>query len=437
MASALAELQPNRVVSTADAEQANRELNHLPDLRYDRVGDSLLGDHLTFFSDNSATGASFAQSGLSLRQQGFYPGDPGVYSVEPGVPAYAYTGDPGTTTYRGDARQEIDFPINLGVAHLVPYAVGRYTAYSQGTTPTVASDGPTRTVPGRVPNTGPQNRLLGGAGVRLTTDFWRVDDAVESDLFDVHRIRHVITPEVTVFGSGQTVDQDRLYIYDPRVDALNDVQAAQIAVRQRWQTKRGGPGKWRSVDFITLDLYANLFANQPAARYRGPEDFRSVFLPSEPEYSIPRNTANADATWRVSDTTAVLAGLVQNLDYGKLATANLGVAVIRGDRLSYYLGTRYIAELDSDQATFELNYQLDRKYTLSASESVDLSQNRNVEYSASITRRFDNFSAAVNVYYDQTTNNEGFSFTVNPTGLGRGLGSSQVQQLQAAQGASG
>ncbi len=435
LASFLAEWQPNRVVSTADDEQENREVSHLPEVRYERVGDSVLADHLTFFSDNDAAGEKFVRSEQSLKQQGFYtvPVNP-PFVVEPGIPAYAYTGDPGSTTYRGDTRQEVDYPVNLGLLHVVPYAFGRYTVYSQGPDPTAKqSRSPLRTLPGTVANGTDQNRLMAGGGVRLTTDFWRVDDSIQSDLFDLHRLRHVVTPEVTLFASGQTVDQNRLYIYDPQQDALNDVQAAQVALRQRWQTKRGGPGKWRSVDFFTLDVYANLFANQPAIRYRDPADFRSVFLQSEPEYSIPRNTGNVDGTWRISDTTAVLAGVVHNLDYQKLATANIGVAVTRDERLSYYLGTRYIADLNSDVASFSATYQLDRKYSLNLAESVDLGQNRNVYYTASITRRFDNFSATVDAHYDQSTNDEGFGFNVSPLGLARGVGSSQVQQVQAAQ----
>ncbi len=424
VASFLTEWQPNRVVSIADYEQENREVSHLPELEYQRVGDSVAGDRLTFFSDNDVTGTKFVRSEQSLKQQGFY----GPF-VEPGLPAYAYTGDPGNTTFRGDFRQEVDYPINLGVLHVVPYVMGRYTVYNQGVTP-VGKVPTVLGIPERVTVSSDRNRLIGGGGVRLTTDFWRVDDSVQSDLFDIHRIRHVITPELNVFASGQTVDQDQLFIYDPSRDALNDVQAMQIALRQRWQTKRGGAGRWRSVDVLALDLYANLFANQPAARFRDPTDFRSVFLQSEPEYSIPRNTANADATWRISDTTAVLSSVVQNLDQHKLATASVGVAVQRGDRLTYFVGNRYIADLNSNVATFEASYQLDRKYTIGASESVDLAQSKNVYYIASITRAFDNFSAAIDVHYDESTNDSGFGFSLSPNGLARGLGSTQLQQQQ-------
>ena len=444
LASVLVEDQPNRVVTTADAEQSNREVNHLPELRYDRAGDSLLGDQLTTFTDTSADAVQFSRSSLPLfvikgnvdaGSQGFFRNQQPAPSAIPGLPNIAYTGDPGNTTFRGDARQEVDYPLHLGVINIVPYAVGRYTVYNEGVVPpslppkstaSAVEQFDTKNVPATVRTTSGENRILGGVGVRATTDIWRVDDAVESDLFDLHRVRHVISPEATAWVSGQTVDQDRVLIYDPSVDALNDVQALQLALRQRWQTKRGGPGRWRSVDFLSLDVYTNLFANQPDARLRDPVGFRSVFLQAEPEYSAPRNTANVDATWRISDTTAVLSSVVHNLDREKLATANIGVAVTRDERLTYFIGTRYISELNSNQATFEASYKLDRKYSVNGSESIDLAQNRNVYYNAQIIRQFDNFSASVNVSYDQSTNQSRFGFSVSPNGLARGLGSSEL-----------
>src|SRR5262249_35186520 len=147
-----------------------------------------------------------------------------------------------------------------------------------------------------------QNRFYLGGGLRISTALWRVYETINSDLFDIHRVRHVIEPEVNFFASTQSVDHNELFIYDSQVDQINDIQAAQIALRQRWQTKRGGPGRWRNVDFLTLGISADLFANQPPPAELAPQSFRGVFFPTLPEASIPRNSLNMDLTWRVSDT---------------------------------------------------------------------------------------------------------------------------------------
>jgi hypothetical protein len=415
----LAEAQPSRAISTADAEQENREISRLPELNYDRVGDSLLNDNLSFFSENTGSALKFVQNTQSLAQQGF----PSVYP--PGEPSFAYTGDPGDTVLRGDTRQELDYPINAGPFKVVPYVFGRYTTYSQGVVPPTIEP-QVKSIPKTVDVSGDINRVTGGGGVRLTTDFWKVDNTVESDLFDLHRLRHIVSPELNVFGSASNYDQSRVFVFDPETDGVNDIEAVQIALRQRWQTKRGGPGRWRSVDFFTLDLYGNFFGNQPLSRFRDPTDFRGLFFYSNPEASIPRNSANLNATWRISDSMTVLSDVEQNLDQQKLATASIGVAILRDTRLSYYIANRYIADLNSNVITFEIEYQLDNKYNLQATESLDLAQNKDVFYTFTLNRNFDNFLLSAQVYYDQATASHGFSVNIHPLGTGGNIGSNRL-----------
>jgi lipopolysaccharide export system protein LptA len=368
----LTEWQPNDLVTTSETVQEQREVEHIPEIGYHRVGDSFADDNLTFFSDNTGAGLRFSRSSATLLEQGFGPG------LVPGEPSFAYTGDPGTTTWRGDFRQEIDWPINAGPFKFVPYTFGRYTVYSQGVVPP-AVEPTTRTLPvGPVTRSSDQNRVMAGTGVRLSTAFWRVDDTMQSDLLDIHRLRHVIEPEINLFASAQTIDQSRLFIYDENVDAINDVQAVQLALRQRWQTKRGGPGRWRSVDVFTFNVYGNFFANQPDVRFRDPADFRGEFFSTEPETSLARNSANMDAQWRISDSMTLMGDASENLDYTKLATASLGLAVQRDERMSYFIGNRYIADLNSNIMTLEIYYELTRKYNVSFTQSFDFGRGHDV-----------------------------------------------------------
>ncbi len=422
----LAEWQPNDVITTADNVQEQREVERLPEVGYHRVGDSFADDSLTFFSDNTAGGLKFSESSATLRQQGFYPP-----VVLPGVPSYAYTGDPGDITWRGDFRQEIDWPINAGSIKAVPYVFGRYTVYSQGVQPVTPAAPLKSLLTTPVQTTSDQNRIMSGIGMKLSTAFWKVDNSIDSNLFDVHRVRHVIEPEANFFASAQTVDQNRLFIYDENVDAVNDIQAVQLALRQRWQTKRGGPGRWRSVDFFTFDVTGNFFANQPDPRFRDPVDFRGLFFSTLPEASLPRNSVNFDAQWRISDTMTLLADASHNIDKGKFATGSIGLAVQRGERLSYFVGNRYISDLNSNITSIEISYELTQKYVISLAQSFDFGQNKSVFYSATLSRKFDRFQAGISVYYDQTTNNQGFSFTLVPYGLRRGLGSDELNSVVA------
>jgi hypothetical protein len=404
---ALFQFQPNNVVTTAELEQEQFEVERIPQFGYHRIGDSFADDNLTFFSDNSVSRLRFNTTSATLTDQGFERnGNPATF-ITPGIASLGTTGIDDDPTYRGDFRQEVDYPLGAGPFKLLPYVVGRYTPYSNS------------------PTGGARDRLFTAAGLRISTAFWKVDNAAQSELFDIHRIRHVIEPELHLFASAQTTDRSDLFIYDEPIDAINDVQAVQLALRQRWQTKRGGPGAWRSVDFFTLNIEGNFFANKPTEpvfdpingpRLR-PSSFRGLFFPSLPETSQPRNSINTDATWRISDTTAILADAEYNTDASVLSTAAIGIAVRHDPRVTYYVGTRYIEALNSNITTFAVNYELSRKYALAFEQSFDFGQREDVSSSITVIRHFDRFFASFRIYYDSTNDEKGFSVNILPEGL--------------------
>ncbi len=393
----LAQFQPNDLVTTSDLYQEQFEVEHLPEVTYHRIGDSVVNDQFTFYSDNTISGLHFQKTRATLAQQGFFPYD------LPGQPSLGTTGVTGSTIYRADFREEVDYPINAGQFKVVPYVVGRYTAYSDS------------------PADGGQNRFFGGVGTKITTEFWKVDDSVRSELFDLHRMRHLIEPEINLFTSGTTVSRDNVFIYDEQIDPINDITAAQIALHQRWQTYRGGPGRWRSVDFLTLNVEADLFANKPSSKDLQPLGFRGLYYPSMPELSIPRNSINGDLTWRISDNTVLLSDFSQNLDKNRLATASIGLVLRRDEVTDLYVGNRYIADLNSNITTVALDYELSSKYTVNFSQSFDFGTGNNVETSVGVTRKFDAFFAVFRAFHNETTNQNGVGINVYPNGVGYGL----------------
>lgn len=423
-----AQAQPNDFVTTADQLQENFEVQRLPELGYHRIGDSIFDDNLTLFSDNTFSGLHFEESRASLGDLGFRTLSHGDHDptndtpVLPGIPAQGQTGINDDITYRGDLRQEVDWPMTLGPIRTMPYVMGRYTGYSDS------------------PSGSRKDRVLAGTGVRMMTSFWKVDDTAESDLFDIHRIRHVIEPEVNLFTSASNVNRDELFLYDQDVDEINDVSAAQIALHQRWQTKRGGAGQWRSVDVFSLNVSATWFTNRPdelgstnfptpTGHDNGvtPSGFRGLYFPSLPEASIPRSYVAADALWRISDTTVILSDANWNMDDQDLATTSIGLAVQRDVRLGYFLGTRYIGEINSTIASVAANYMLTTKYTLAFSESYNITDGQNETTNFTIIRNFDRFLVSLTIYYDAVEEQSGFEFGIFPTGLGYGLSSAAVE----------
>ena len=286
----------------------------------------------------------------------------------------------------------------------MPYVIGRYSAYSDS------------------PDQGTINRLFGAVGARVTTAFWKVDDTVQSQLLDLHRLRHVIEPELNVFTSGTTVDRSDVYVFDEQVDSINDLSAVQFGIRQRWQTYRGGPGRWRSVDFLTLNVEAVLFANQPGDDIINPVGFRGLYFPTLPETSVPRNAINADMTWRIADTTAVLSDVSWNADKRKLATASVGVVAQRDERLSYYVGTRYIDEINSNITTVAADYQVSSKYNLSFAQSFDFGLGENVVSSVAVVRKFDTFFLVFKAFSQRNDRPKRLRLQHQPPMAGRRVG---------------
>jgi hypothetical protein len=405
----LTEVPTRRFITNADESQEQTQVEKYPEVGYRRIGDSFGGDNFTFYSENSAAALAFKQADVPLVDLGF------IHSLTPGLPSYGETGVTEQTTFRGDTRQEVDYPVALGQFKFMPYVFGRYTGYTES------------------PENKDQNRVFGGTGIRINTAFWRVDDSAYSELFDIHRLRHVIEPEINLFTMGSSVPRQDVYDYEEDVDKLNDVSGAQLALHQTWQTKRGGPGQFRSVDLLTFNVEANLFTHQPSQTLLNPYGFRGLFFPSAPELSIPRNSINADSLWRVSDTTAILADEEYNLDQNELATASIGAAVQRDVRLAYFVGLRYIGQIDSTVASVAADYQLSLRYNLAFSESVDVATQKSEDSSVTLTRHFDRYYASITLYYDQINQQSGFRFGFIPEGVSKGVNSDQLSAVGMAQ----
>ena len=403
----LTTVQTNNVVTSADYLQENFEVQRVPQLGYHRIGEDVGNDQMTFFSDNTIERVNFNVSGENIGDLGFkFKKD-----VRPGIPSLGLVGQTGlngppdvteSTTDRGDFRQELDYPFSLGHFKVMPYVIGRYTGYSQ------------------TPEGDRRRPASSAAGIRFNTQFWNINNDVDSDFWDIHRTRHIVEPELHLFTSAENVTPDDLFIYDEDIDRIYDVSAMQLALRQRWETKRGGPGNWRTVDFFDFNIEANFFANQPPAADLNPTGFRSLFYPTAPELSTPRNGINSDATWRLSDTTVLLADAQYNMDEQNLATASIGMIAERGERTKYFLSLRYIEELDSEVATLAATYQLTAKYSIGGSFAYSFGDSTDIYSSVTFERKFDRYSVLFTAFHDADTGESGFNFGFYPEGLGTG-----------------
>jgi len=284
---------------------------------------------------------------------------------------------------RVDVREEIDLPLHVGPITLVPYALVRGTYWDDTA---VGFD--------------ERSRVYGQIGARANTHLWRVYNDVDSRLFDIHRLKHIVTPEVAFFaGDTNGVAPGELLPMDPDIEQhLMRQGGYSIGVRQRLETKRGRPGRRRTVDWMRLDVTAGGFRDTSTL----PADGR--FFTYRPEYGLARSFINADYLWNISDSTTLLSDLNHDPRTGQVGKASVSLNVARDPRLAYFGGVRYIRPLDSSVAMFGASYQLSRKYAVTFYEQYDLDfkGGDNLATQLTLTRKLPRWYLGLSVVFDQS-----------------------------------
>jgi hypothetical protein len=238
-------------------------------------------------------------------------------------------------------------------------------------------------------------------------------------VWDLHGLKHIITPEVTLFASENSgVRQEDVYLMDAVEQHISRMGGGSVGVFQRLQTKRYRRGQEQIVDWMRFNLVAGFFSQDDQdARTSGGD-----FFWYRPEHSLPRNFINGEYDWQISDTTALLGDFNYDTDSAAFAQASLGLAVSRDPRVRYYIGWRYLKDLDSSLATFGVNYKLSRKYSISFFEQYDMDYDgsTNVATSLTIVRQLPRWYAGVTfTYISGTTEGDdvGIMLTLWPEGI--------------------
>lgn len=326
-------------------------------------------------------------------------------------------------------RQEIDWPFQLGPIKLVPYGLGELGHWGEDV------DGEEI------------QRAYGQAGVRASLPMWQVYPNVEDDLFNVHGIAHKIVFQGEFLFAEATRDLEEFPLYDqldddqietfrhrfaeytfggaiparfderfyairsglgswvstPSFEIAEDLTALRMGVHQRWQTKRGFPGRRRILDWITLDTNLSLF----------PKEERDNFgeLVGLVDY---------DFSWHVGDRlTLVSQGLFDFFEDGQ-RVVNVGGFLSRPPRGSLFLGLRLLdGPVRSTVVSASYTYLMSPKWLSSAGISVDL-DNSNIGETLQITRIGESFLISAGVTVDNSRDNVGALLSIEPRFLPRG-----------------
>lgn len=329
-------------------------------------------------------------------------------------------------TGRFDLMQELSLPVPVGPVKVVPYALLDLTYYTRDLT-------------------GEDNgRAYGGGGVRASMPFSRLYPDVQSLLFNVHGINHKIvlsgnyyysesTDRYTLFpqldrlnddatdqsqrdirpiqpainpSSGYFLATSPLYdpqryairrLVDSRIDTLDHLEVVQLDVRQRWQTKRGFPGRQHIVDWMTLDLSTSIFPRKDRDNFGEP----LAFL----EY---------DWNWNVGDRTALYSsGWVDPIDHGP-RVFTVGASLNRTDRTTFALGYRAIEPINSHAVTGSVVYVFSPKYAMTAHSLYDFGTNQSLANALVLTRMGSDLQVSLGITYNALQQSFGMTLEVLP-----------------------
>ncbi len=316
------------------------------------------------------------------------------------------------SVWRFDSRHELAMPLTFGEDdgfHVTPFVVGRLTAYDSGFS-------------GFSPSEEDHTRLWGAAGVRLATTLSRVDDSIESRTFDLHRVRHVIEPGITLWHAGSSIDRVNLPVYDEDVESLVEGTMVRVGIDQKWQTQRGGVGRWRSVDVFTLRAEwvwssDDVDTKSPIGRY----------FEDRPEYSNPGEFYNIEALWQVSDAVGLAGRIVHDIDNREASYITGGIAINHGAEFFTTFDVRRIEVIDATVLGATASYAITPKYRLFADTSYDTVLGEFERISAGVERAFPNMSLRASIRHNNAQGDTSFGFSFAPRGVpGGGFGFSGI-----------
>jgi hypothetical protein len=393
---ALAFLGKGRINSFAD------ELEESPSAEFHLTGQSLFDDRFTFYSDSQA--GQFRQrigdehsTVISDEQFGF-----------------------------ASHRSEIDMPMAGGGFKAVPYLAG-----------TVGYDdrsGFTRTLVDGTNAGSPNEDVvgIGEAGLRASSEFWKVYPGVRSRLWDLEGLRHIVRPELAaaVYGASDIIVQQHDVLY--------------VGLSQQLQTKRGPADNQRAVDWMRLDTAFTFVGDSedeptggpdrfmwnrpmtPLRMFTMPGIFNGDLGPALRRFELwgpRRNYFSADYLWRASDTTAVLSDLYYDMQGGDIEQFDIGFSRACWPDLSYYIGSRYLRRVEvlgekgSNAFVFAATYVLDPRYTVVFSQQFDFDYGANIESDVTLIRRYHRLFWGLTYSADGSLARQSIVFSIWPEGV--------------------
>lgn len=393
------------------------ETEWLPRIDQYWLGQDLLGGRLTWHAHNHV--------GYGHQRVGTTPVDPGQAAQTTTLPW-----ETDSEGVRALTRQELSMPFALGAAKIVPFVSGEAGFWKEDV------------------NQDDVVRLTGQAGFRTSLPMWSVNPNVESRLFDLRGLAHKMTFESEFFYSDSSEDLSRFPLYDSLDDnaqehfrkrfalstfggvipeefdersfalrsglqrwvtagskeVVDDMSQLRLGINNRWQTKRGVPGRERIVDLVSLDA-----------------DF--IYFPRAERDNFGEDTGafRYDFRYHVGDRITLLSDGYFDVFSQGLKTVSAGARMSRPGRGDLYIGMLSLeGPVSANVLNGYLNYRLNEKWILSSGAAFDFGSTGNIGQNLFLTRIGESALVQVGMQIDHLRDNVSFAFNIEPRFLPSG-----------------
>jgi len=375
----------------------------MPEVGFYRIGRTFWNDRLVYSSEYRVSRMRFSLPRMTLSEIG--QGQTG-FGYDPdqdlsmALLAAGYTEE---FINRFHTRHELAMPMHVGPINVTPFIMGRFTAYDKEFN--------------EFNPRGEDLRWFGAAGLRMSTQLSRVNNSIDNRFLDLHRMRHIIEPYLTLWSADSDADARDYPIYDLDVEGASVGSAIKFGMRNTWQTKRGGPDRWYSTDVFTLDTHVVFHSSEVQGDYAVP-----LFFDYRPEYSHFGDHARGDFSWLVSDSFAFASHTIYDLNESAVARSSIGHRIDHSSNLFSFTDLRYFDAGEQTLLAAGLGYQLTPRYKFRGVVNYDLDEDEARSFSTNLTRINQQFDVTFGLRYDQYREDTTFSLYFSPKGGGKSFG---------------
>ncbi len=348
-----------------------------PELGLFRYADDLFNGAVTWSSETRITRERMRfQDGTpasnGLKRTAFeMPGGGFLGNNQPFADLFAARGLTEGFKSRLTSRHEFSAPFTAGAFKFSPFAS------MQADVPIGDDDSGTN---------GDDTKWFSTIGLRASTQIQRIFNDVDNDMLDLHRLRHVIEPYMTLWYGSGSVDPMSIEQYSALVDNVSTGTAAWLGVKNTLQTWRGGPGRWYEVDWLTLDVSLLTVSSNATRRYVTPQ-----FFSWRPEYSSLEDSVMARSVWQISDGVALLGNGTWLTDNGRMVLGSVGAELDHGRDVRTFVEYREIANNDDQYLSVGVKYKLSKRYSFHATPTWNMKEDDLQSLRLNLTRHYPDF----------------------------------------------